>query len=399
MSDIVVRLRDIAIEDRQIILPESNEAVSRPYLGLEQIEAHTGRILKYETSSVEGKSTTFAFDTAHVLYGKLRPYLNKVAVPERSGRCSTEIIPLLPRGVDRELLAFLLRTERVVSAAMSEKTGSRMPRTDMDVLLDVEVAIPESEVRQRSIAAQLKAQLAAVEEARQAAEAQARDVEALELAIYRDTFAGVVPVGIPPASEDPPESWRWAKLSDLARLESGHTPSRARSDWWGGNISWVSLTEIRSLDGRWVEETEIKTNKEGIANSAARLLPCGTVCFSRTASVGFVTIMGQPMATSQDFANWVCGDDLDPEFLMYALIRSRNALRALATGATHKTIYMPTLEEFHLSLPEREVQELIVKDLKAKLAAVGQARQAAQVQLKEINQLPARLLAQVFGEH
>jgi hypothetical protein len=77
----------------------------------------------------------------------------------------------------------------------------------------------------------------------------------------------------------------------------------------------------------------------------------GTVCFSRTASVGFVTIMANPMATSQDFANWVCGDELDPEYLMHALIRSRVELRALATGATHKTIYMPLLKPFTCACP------------------------------------------------
>jgi type I restriction enzyme, S subunit len=251
---------------------------------------------------------------------------------------------------------------------------------------------------QRKISGGLRVQLAAVEKARQAAQAQASETEALVLAIYRDAFADIVPMTVPPIFEPAPENWQWTKLSELARLESGHTPSRSRSDWWGGNISWVSLTEIRKLDGRWAEETEIRTNEDGIANSAARILPRETVCFSRTASVGFVTIMGQPMATSQDFANWVCGDNLDPEFLMYALLRSRNELRALATGATHKTIYMPTLEEFHLCLPKREVQKLIVKDLKTKLAAVEQARRAAQMQFEEIEQLPFRLLAHAFEE-
>ncbi|MBS0183960.1 MAG: restriction endonuclease subunit S [Nitrospira sp.] len=284
------------------------------------------------------------------------------------------------------------------TALLAAGTGSTFPNVSADYL-EKRTFPPIGVTEQRYIAAQLKTQLAAVEEARQAAQGQTTEVEALVLAIYHDAFADIVPVAIPPVFGVAPENWRWAKLSDLARLESGHTPSRSRSDWWGGNTSWVSLTEIRSLDGRWVEETAIKTNKKGIANSAARILPRGTVCFSRTASVGFVTIMGQPMATSQDFADWVCGDDLEPEFLMYALIRSRNELRALATGATHKTIYMPTLEEFHLCVPKREVQQFIVKDLKAKLAAVEQARQASQAQLKEIAKLPARLLAKVFEEH
>lgn len=299
---------------------------------------------------------------------------------------------------DSEFLSLWIRYQAYIGSFEDQNAKTTISHLPLVRLQQLQVpAIPIA--TQHRIAVQLKAQLAAVEEARQAAQAQAGEIEALVLAIYRDAFADIVPVGVPPLFEDAPESWRWAKLSDLARLESGHTPSRSRSDWWGGNTSWVSLTEIRKLDGCWVEETEIKTNEEGIANSAARILPRGTVCFSRTASVGFVTIMGQPMATSQDFADWVCGDDLDPEFLMYALIRSRNELRALATGATHKTIYMPTLEEFHLCVPKREVQQLIVKDLKAKLAAVEQARQASQAQREEIEKLPARLLAKVFEEH
>lgn len=196
----------------------------------------------------------------------------------------------------------------------------------------------------------------------------------------------------------PHAGWRWSKLSDLARLESGHTPSRSRLDWWGGNVSWLSLTEIREFDGQWVDETQLKTNEAGIANSSARILPAGTVCLSRTASVGFVAIMGSPMATSQDFANWVCGDDLDPEFLMYALIKSRGYLREIATGATHKTIYMPALHDFHICHPTRDRQKKIVDYLKAQLAEVETARQAAQVQLSDSRLLRSRLLKEFFAE-
>ncbi len=207
----------------------------------------------------------------------------------------------------------------------------------------------------------------------------------------------MVPVTIPPDFGMAPQGWRWIKLADVARLESGHTPSRSRPDWWGGEISWVSLTEIRMLDGRWAESTQLRTNKLGIANSAARVLPRGTVCFSRTASVGFVTIMAAPMATSQDFANWVCSDELDPEFLMYALICSRTYLRGLATGATHKTIYMPTLEAFHVCMPDLATQKTIAHAVKSQLQVVEQARDAARAQLNEIERLPSRILKGAYG--
>jgi type I restriction enzyme S subunit len=65
----------------------------------------------------------------------------------------------------------------------------------------------------------------------------------------------LVPIALPSNLGPPPNGWRWERLIDVARLESGHTPSRSRPEWWGGEISWISLTEIRGLDGRWTEET------------------------------------------------------------------------------------------------------------------------------------------------
>ena len=183
-----VKLGDIAIQDKVIVSPDFAEALTRPYLGLDQIESQTGKIISYASTSREGKSTTFAFNESHILYGKLRPYLNKVALPECKGRCSTEIIPLLPNGVDREFLAFLLRCEDIVAVAMSEKTGSRMSRTDMDALLSMEVVIPESIIDQRQIAAKLKVQLAEVETARKAAEMQLAEIKRLPTRLLAQAF-------------------------------------------------------------------------------------------------------------------------------------------------------------------------------------------------------------------
>jgi type I restriction enzyme S subunit len=398
MKWVPVKLAQIAAVTKHIIRPNTPEAEARPYLGLEQIESNTGRIVSKQASIGEGRSTCFAFDQQHVLYGKLRPYLNKVALPDYQGRCSTEIIPLFPIGVDREFLAFLLKTEKVVEAAMSDKTGSRMPRADMGKLLRIKIVIPEEIEEQRRIAERLNAQLATVEAAKAAIANTRSEGEQLWKKLYNTAFHNIIPVAVPPHFPEPPCGWKWSKLNEIARLESGHTPSRNRSDWWGGDVSWISLTEIRELDGGWTQETQIKTNADGIRNSAARILPIGTVCYSRTASVGFVTIMAEPMATSQDFANWVCGNDIDPEFLMHALICSRQALRSLATGATHKTIYMPTLESFHLCAPTTvELQKLIAKNLNSQLAKMRTINTAVQKATEELETLPPRILATAFG--
>jgi restriction endonuclease S subunit len=299
--------------------------------------------------------------------------------------------------VCKEYLLFALRAPRARKHIERFATGTSdsMRNISHRVIRTIPLRLPKIH-EQVEIATRLTSQLREVENARRATERRRQEVNFLVTALYRDAYRNVVPVATPKSFGVAPSGWQWRKLTTLARLESGHTPSRSRPDWWGGEISWVSLTEIRGLDGTWVESTRIRTNETGIANSSARLLPPGTVCFSRTASVGFVTILAARMATSQDFANWVCGNDLDPEYLMYALIRSRAELRALATGATHKTIYMPTLESFHLCAPCRLEQEEIVLKLKEKLKAAEQSHAAVQQQAHEFNQLSQRVLAQEF---
>ena len=162
-----------------------------------------------------------------------------------------------------------------------------------------------------------------------------------------------------------PSDWNWTRLTDVARLESGHTPSRARPEYWDGDVPWIGIRDATGNHGRTLYDTNEHTNALGIANSSARVLPAGTVCLSRTASVGYVVVMGKPMATSQDFVNWVCGDGLNPHFLKYVLLAEREALHVFATGSVHQTIYFPEVKAFHICLPPRAEQDAIVDVLGA----------------------------------
>jgi type I restriction enzyme, S subunit len=75
-----------------------------------------------------------------------------------------------------------------------------------------------------------------------------------------------------------PEGWKRYLLSDLARMESGHTPSRRHPEYWGGSIPWIGIRDATGNHGRTIYETNENTNELGIANSASRVLPKDTVC-------------------------------------------------------------------------------------------------------------------------
>lgn len=171
-----------------------------------------------------------------------------------------------------------------------------------------------------------------------------------------------------------PDGWRWVKLTDVARLESGHTPSRKHPEYWDGDIRWLGIQDARQHHGREIHETRQTVSELGIANSSARILPAGTVCLSRTASVGYVLRLGRPMATSQDFVNWVCSEDVDPEFLMYLLIAEAESILRFGKGSTHTTVYFPEVKAFHVCLPRPDEQRRIVAKVEALLARVNAAR-------------------------
>ena len=153
MSVPIVPLGELCEIDRQGLHPDDPIATDLPFVGVEHVESENG-VFNFNNGSRIGnrRSTTFRFDERHVLYAKLRPYLNKVATPAFAGRCSTELVPLLPRdGVDREFIAYLLRRKETVNYVMSSVTGARMPRTDMKALMSLPVPLPPLDEQRRIV--------------------------------------------------------------------------------------------------------------------------------------------------------------------------------------------------------------------------------------------------------
>lgn len=194
--------------------------------------------------------------------------------------------------------------------------------------------------------------------------------------------------------EPGPAGWMWVALNNVARQETGHTPSRSHPEWWGGDIPWIGIRDARLHHGGVIYDTLQTTNPLGLANSSARLLPKGTVCLSRTASVGYVTIMGREMATSQDFVTWTCSEALLPEFLVKALIAEGEGLRKFGKGTTHTTIYFPEIRALHICLPPLAEQRRIV----AKLDALNATSVRARTELARIETLVSRYKQAVLGK-
>ncbi len=196
---------------------------------------------------------------------------------------------------------------------------------------------------------------------------------------------------------DIPEGWEVVPIRKVARLESGHTPSRSRPEWWVDcHIPWFSLADIWQVrPGRveYVYETAEAVSELGLQNSSARLLPAGTVMLSRTASVGFSAVMGIAMATTQDFANWVCGCRLLPDYLLYCLRGMPSEFERLKMGSTHNTIYMPDIRTLTIPLPPLEEQKAIVDHVRASVGALDELMDTATTAITLLQERRAALIS------
>jgi len=137
-----VQLRDRKVES------DSDEPV--PYIGMENIESWTGRILPID-SEVVPAGTANAFEKKHTLFGKLRPYLAKACNPEFNGLCSTELLVLESAELDRRNLLYSLLSDGFIKLIDSSTFGSKMPRANWEFIGNCVVPIAPPD-EQRAIA-------------------------------------------------------------------------------------------------------------------------------------------------------------------------------------------------------------------------------------------------------
>ncbi len=136
-------------QQMKTVAPEVNHTGSLSekvwLLNLDQIEPHSGRVIDYlYVKRKDIGNSTCTFDTTNVLFSKLRPYLNKVVIPDRCGYASSELVPLQPVQtlINREYLAFMLRNTEFVYMISNKITGARMPRVSMNEFRRFEVPVP-----------------------------------------------------------------------------------------------------------------------------------------------------------------------------------------------------------------------------------------------------------------
>lgn len=159
-----------------------------------------------------------------------------------------------------------------------------------------------------------------------------------------------------------PKNWVETSLGNLAQVQSGGTPSRSNKDFWGGNIPWVKISDIK---GMYVDETTEFITEEGLKNSSTRIFPKGTILFTIFATLGKIGILNIDATTNQAIAGITPSKFINDKYLTYSLIDLSNSISEHGKGVAQKNINQAILKDTSIPLPPLAEQNRIVAKLDA----------------------------------
>ena len=168
-------------------MPSDNEEVWN--LSLREVEGFSGKILRQVTCQVNDLgSAKCCFDSRHVLYSKLRPYLNKVVLPCQPGVGTSELIPMLPdtSRLNRKYLAYYLRSPQFLRFSELNTRGANLPRIAMTALWSHKIPLPKSLQEQARIVSKIDACLEDIDELQILREEATTEIKKLRGAVFAD---------------------------------------------------------------------------------------------------------------------------------------------------------------------------------------------------------------------
>ena len=152
--------------------------------------------------------------------------------------------------------------------------------------------------------------------------------------------------------------WKLKKLSNIADIIGGGTPSTKKSEYWDGDINWFSPVEIG--DKEFVSTSQRKITEKGLEKSSAKMLPIGTVLFTSRAGIGKTAILSKEATTNQGFQSIVPKEnDLDSYFLYSMTSILKRKTEKVGAGSTFSEVSRKQMEQIKLLIPILKEQKQI----------------------------------------
>ncbi len=272
---------------------------------LDQIESITGHIKHKEYTTVaSAPQSSNLIDEDNVLYSKLRPYLNKVIIPDSFGFATTELVPLYPdkTRLCNKYLLYYLRSDKFVNWASKTVAGAKMPRLNMKEFWRHKIPLPPLETQKRIVEILDRAQ-DLIDKRKEQIELMDQLIQSLFYDMFGDPVKN-------------PKGWEVGKIADLAFKTQYGTSKKAHETI--GNYPILRMNNITYVGGwdfanlKYIEFDETEQKKY--------LVYKNDILFNRTNSkelVGKTAVYrkNKPMAFAGYLVKLIVNNKGNPEYI------------------------------------------------------------------------------------
>lgn len=353
-----------------------------PYVGLENLIPGGG--IGNTASSEEIRSTKTVFSDGQILYGKLRPYLDKHAVVDFDGVCSTDILAYIPSPeVNAHYFDFWLSTNIFRNAAVSHSKGINLPRISETAIGNFPFPLPPLDEQQR-IVDYLDTNLAKIDEVIAKLEDHLAQAEERKATLIQAAVSGHLTADWRAEHGISLTSWQPRTIDELGTVVTGNTPSTKRAEFYGSDIPFIKPADLN--EGRNVASAESYLSMVGAEH--ARMLPPYTVavcCIGATISKSGLIVVES--ATNQQINSIIPNSEISPIYLYY--LCASPAFRQIVIRSSSSTT-LPILNKgrfskLEVTVPSLEEQQEIARILDDKLDRFSEADSRIQAALDLLN--------------
>lgn len=337
---------------RPLKKPELVDENSVWQLNLDKVESHSGVVTeKVYASAKSAGSSTHWFDERHVLYSKLRPYLNKVVLPEEQGLATTELVPLFPDKdrLDRKYLTYYLRSNSFVNWISDQVAGAKMPRVSMKVFWEHQIPLPPLNEQKRIASILDKA-----DSVRHKRKQAINYVNDFLRSVFLDMFGNHF-------TTDGYKVSNKKKIMELVDYIDyrGKTPEKSEF-----GIPLITAKNVKK--GFVSEEPREFIPEKNYLEWMTRGLPQeGDVLFTTEAPLGNAALLGcyDKVVVGQRLIALRAKGELTQEYLLYCLLNQliQDEIYKRSSGSTVKGIRTKELYEIELPIPDIKLQEKFSK--------------------------------------
>lgn len=327
------------------------------YISTENMLPNKGGVTSID--SIPTCKTTAKYESSDILISNIRPYFCKIWFATREGGCSNDVLVIkAKKTIEPKFLYYVLSDKNFFNYDTITSKGTKMPRGNKNAIM--KYLVPKfSPLTQQKISSILSAYDRLIENNTR----RIRLLEQMAENLYKEWF---VRFRFPEHEKVEmvnglPKGWKIKKVSNVCETMGGGTPTTTNPAYWGGDIKWVTPSDITSKNSLALLKVKGRITEEGLKKSSAKLLPPYTILMTSRASIGFFGICPDSVCTNQGFISIIPNKETFRMYLLYTFKSRKEEIISNANGSTFLEISKGRFRKMTVLVPPEDILDSFEK--------------------------------------